>query len=235
MVFKRRTKRSYRQIAVETVYPRGGWMRAISYIFHRLRRLPDKPHRIARGVAAGIFVSFTPFFGFHLFIAAGLAWLMRGNMVAALLSTLVGNPLTFPVIMALSVELGNFLLHQPNTLHLPLIVRSFARASLELWDNARALASGREGHWESLRWFFQRIFWPYLVGGMVPGIACGVAGYYLSLPVVQAYQKRRAKKLRERVEKLRAVKAARAEAARAEAARAEAARAGHGQGAGQEG
>ena len=130
MVFKRRIKRTFRQIVVETVYPKGGWWRAISYIMHRLRRLPDKPHRIARGVAAGIFVSFTPFFGFHLFIAAGLAWLMRGNMVAALLSTLVGNPLTFPLIMTVSVDLGTYLLHEPGSLHLPVIVRAFARASV---------------------------------------------------------------------------------------------------------
>lgn len=215
MIFKRRIKRSVRQIVVETVYPKGGWWRAISYIVHRLRRLPDKPHRIARGVAAGIFVSFTPFFGFHLFIAAGLAWLMRGNMVAALLSTLVGNPLTFPLIMTVSVDLGSFLLHEPHTLHLPLIVRAFARASLELWDNFRALATGAPRHWESLEWFFGRVFWPYLIGGIVPGVMLGLVGYYLSLPLVGAYQKRRSKRLRERVEKLRAQKAARAEALRA--------------------
>lgn len=211
MVFKRRTKRSIRQTIVETVYPRGGWLRAISYIIHRLRRLPDKPHRIARGVAAGIFVSFTPFFGFHLFIAAALAWIMRGNMVAALLSTLVGNPVTFPLIMSVSVELGNWLLHEPNTMHLPQIVRYFTRASIELWDNMRALLTGGETHWQSLAWFFRRVFWPYTVGGIIPGIVLGLVGYYLSLPVVAAYQKRRSKRLRERVEKLRAARAARAE------------------------
>ncbi|MBI1220592.1 MAG: DUF2062 domain-containing protein [Rhodobacteraceae bacterium] len=214
MIFKRRIKRSVRQIVVETVYPKGGWWRAVTYIIHRLRRLPDKPHRIARGVAAGIFVSFTPFLGFHLFIAAGLAWLMRGNMVAALLSTLVGNPLTFPLIMTVSVDTGNFLLHEPNTLHLPMIVRAFARASLELWENSKALVVGGTQHWESLEWFFRRVFWPYLIGGIVPGVVLGLVGYYLSLPVVAAYQKRRSKRLRDRVEKLRALKLARAEALR---------------------
>ena len=221
MVFKRRIKRTFRQIVVETVYPKGGWWRAISYIMHRLRRLPDKPHRIARGVAAGIFVSFTPFFGFHLFIAAGLAWLMRGNMVAALLSTLVGNPLTFPLIMTVSVDLGTYLLHEPGSLHLPVIVRAFARASVELWENLQAMVIGGPRHWESLAWFFHRVFWPYMIGGIIPGVVLGLVGYYLSLPLVAAYQKRRGKRMRERVEKLRAQKAARSEALRARRAVAE--------------
>ena len=49
MVFKRRDRRSIWQILQETVYPRGGWARAASYISHRVRRLPDPPARIARG------------------------------------------------------------------------------------------------------------------------------------------------------------------------------------------
>lgn len=208
MVFKRRSKRSYGQIVVETVYPRGGWRRAISYIIHRLRRLPDEPHRIARGVAAGIFVSFTPFFGLHLLLGAGLAWLMRGNIVAALLGTLVGNPVTFPFIMALSVELGSTILHQPNTMDLPRVVSNFARASIEAWVNIRALFSGQETHWENLHWFLHVIFWPYVIGGIIPGIVSALVGYYLSLPVVLAYQKRRAKKRRERLEKIRRQRAA---------------------------
>ncbi|MDE3240469.1 MAG: DUF2062 domain-containing protein [Paracoccaceae bacterium] len=208
MVFKRRTKRSPGQIVLHAVYPPGGWGRAISYIVHRLRRLPDKPHRIARGVAIGIFVSFTPFFGLHLFISAGIAWLIGGNVFAALLATLIGNPLTFPLIMAIAVGIGNFLLDQPNTLHLPLIMSSFARASLEIWDNLAMIFTGGKAHWGNLLWFFDRIFWPYLVGGVVPGAVFGLIGYYLTLPIVGAYQKRRSKKLRERVEKLRAAKAA---------------------------
>ena len=195
------------------IYPPGGWIRAISYVIHRLRRLPDKPHRIARGIAAGIFVSFSPFFGFHFLIAAGLAWLMGGNMVAALLATFVGNPLTFPIIMTVSVELGGWLLGHPGGLPLHAIVGAFAGASVELWENLRAVFTAQPAHWTSLIRFFHRVFWPYLVGGIIPGIGAGLTGYYLSLPVIGAYQKRRQKKLRERIEKLRELKAARAEAA----------------------
>ncbi|HKK86405.1 MAG TPA: DUF2062 domain-containing protein, partial [Roseovarius sp.] len=93
MVFKRRDKRPLWKAVADFLWPRGGWTRAFHYVKHRLRRLPDPPHRIARGIFAGIFVTFSPFFGLHFFLAASLAWVMRGNIVASLLSTFVGNPL----------------------------------------------------------------------------------------------------------------------------------------------
>ncbi len=207
MVFKRRVKRSYGQIVVQTVYPRGGWLRAGSYIIHRLRRIPDKPHRIARGVFAGIFVSFTPFFGMHLLLAAGMSWAIGGNLVASLLATLISNPLTFPFIMEGSVGLGNYILHQPGDMHLGRIVGQFGRASAEVATNIRAIVLNDPMHWQHVDYFLAHVFWPFLIGGLVPGLIFGLSGYYLSLPLVAAYQKRRSKKLRDRIEKLRAMRA----------------------------
>src|SRR6056297_2377749 len=110
VVFKRRDKRPIWKAVADFFWPRGGWSRAFQYVRHRVRRLPDPPHRIARGIFAGIFVTFSPFFGLHFFLAAALAWIMRGNIVASLLSTFVGNPLTFVPIAAMSLQTGYFLL-----------------------------------------------------------------------------------------------------------------------------
>mgnify|MGYP003905738571 FL=1 len=64
MVFKRREPLGWLAWMREMVYPSGGFRRATRYVIHRMSRLPDEPHRIARGVFAGVFVSFTPLFGF---------------------------------------------------------------------------------------------------------------------------------------------------------------------------
>ena len=34
------------------IYPRGGFVRATRYVIHRMSRLPDEPHRIARYLEA---------------------------------------------------------------------------------------------------------------------------------------------------------------------------------------
>jgi uncharacterized protein (DUF2062 family) len=74
MVFRRRDRPSFLDRAREFFYPRRGWGRAIEYVSHRVRRIPDTPHRIALGFACGVFASFSPLFGLHFLYAAGLAW-----------------------------------------------------------------------------------------------------------------------------------------------------------------
>lgn len=205
MVFKRRTKRSYTQIVGEAFYPRGGWSRAIQYVKHRVRRLPDSAHSIARGVFAGVLVSFTPFFGLHFILAAVVAKIIRGNLLASLLATFVGNPLTFPFIGFVSLKLGHLILGSKydERAHASLL-KTFTSAGTELKDNVIALFTDANAQWGSLADFFRDVFLPYLVGGIAPGVIAGLVFYYLSEPVITAYQKRRRKKLKERYEKLRA-------------------------------
>ena len=203
-MFKRRTPKSYLRMLADWVYPKGGWGRAISYVLHRLRRLPDPPHRIARGVAAGVFVCYTPFFGLHFFLAAFLAFLMQGNIVAALLATFFGNPVTFPLIAAACLELGNWMLGTDYGLPLPMVFDAFTQATSQLWENFLAIFTPKVAHWDQLDRFYDQVFWPYLVGGLVPGVASGIAAYMLTRPAVAAYQRARIKRLKMRYQKRRA-------------------------------
>jgi uncharacterized protein len=215
MVFKRRNKRTVKDWLVASFYPRGGWTRAAYYVKHRLSRLPDEPHRIARGVFAGVFVSFTPLFGLHFLSAALIAMLMRGNVLAALMATFFGNPITFPIIAATSVELGNWLLGHGGAMHPMEIVSAFGQAGSELWTNITAIFTGEPAEWGRLKRFFFYVYLPYFIGGLAPGVTAALICYYLSLPLIAAYQKLRKKRLRDRAEKLRSMAAARLRAQQA--------------------
>ncbi len=186
----------------ESFYPKGGWRRASRYIVHRLRRLPDPAHKISRGIAAGVFTSFTPFFGLHFIVSAALAWLMRGNILAALLATFAGNPLTFPLIAAVSMEFGAFILGE-RPLPLPLVLGSFTEAANDLWRNFVAILTNDITQWAGLFRFWDRVFLPYLVGGFLPGIAAAIASYFLANPVIAAYQKARVTRMKKKFAKRR--------------------------------
>lgn len=212
MVFKRREKRTLWIAARDSVWPRGGWARALQYIKHRVNRLPDPPHRIARGIFAGILVSFTPLFGLHLGAAVALAWLLGGNLIAALIGTLAGNPLTFPVIALVSLKLGHLMLEGgPGRAPTGSVAEAFLAAGDDLRHNFIAIFTHERTEWAGLGQFFDSVFLPYLVGGLVPGIIAGLVGYYVTLPIVTAYQNRRRHQLKSRLEAIRARLAARRE------------------------
>jgi len=202
-VFKRRTRKGLWRTIAEFFYPRGGWRRSTSYVLHRLRRLPDTPHRICIGIAAGAFVSFLPLYGLHFLSAALMAWVLRGNILAALLGTFYGNPITFPIMAVSALELGAWLLGESGGMTFSAVTSAIGRASSELSHNLTAVFTGGTVHWGRLQAFWARVFLPFLVGGTLIGIPCSVAIYFAHLPLVRAYQRGRQKRLRQRFEEAR--------------------------------
>ena len=215
MIFKRRDPKPYLRAMVEFIWPRGGWARAFHYVRHRLRRLPDSPERIARGLWAGVFAAFTPFYGLHFFVAALGAKIMRGNIFAALMGTFFGNPLTYLPIGLAALKTGHWLLgtEMEAGAH-----RSFGGkfwdAGADLWNNLKAVLTGAQTDWHGLSVFYSEVFYPYLVGGIVPGVIAATITYYVSVPVIRAYQHRRKGVIKAKFEALKAKAAAKAEAKR---------------------
>ena len=169
MVFKRRTPRSWSNWAKQMVYPDGGFRRATQYVVHRMRRLPDRPHRIARGVFAGSFIGFLPLPGLQFLGAAGLNWLMRGNLLAALLATFNSNPITTPFFAVGAITLGHWVLGVQQPLSYDYIVNAFTHAGGDLWHNVRSIFTDDVAHWEGLQQFWHTIYLPYFIGALIPG------------------------------------------------------------------
>lgn len=170
-----------------------------------MRRLPGTPEEIGRGIFAGVFVVFTPLFGLHFIAAALLAYIMRGRILAALLATFVGNPLTYFPIAVISLRLGYVLLDIPRPPGLARnALESFNAATGDLWHNFKALFTPERAEWDGLIVFWDTVFLPWTVGGLLPGVFFGLVAYYLSVPVLRAYQARRSARLRKKMEKLRA-------------------------------
>lgn len=200
MVFKRRDRRSVLQVVRELFYPRGGWSRAFQYVKHRVRRLPDTPHKIARGIWAGVFASFTPFYGFHFITAALIALMLRGNILASAIGTFFGNPLTYIPIGIISLETGHFILGSKfEADERKTFARNFVDAGEDLWRNLMSLFTDDTPNWTNFLEFYRDVFIPYLVGGIVPGVIAATVCYYLTIPLVEAYQNRRRAKLKKRL------------------------------------
>ena len=211
MIFKRRDPKTFGRSMAELVWPRGGWARAFHYVKHRVRRLPDSPERIARGIWAGVFITFSPLFGFHFLGAVLVARLMKGNILASLMATFVGNPLTFVFITLASLKSGHWLLGtELEEGELRALSRKFADAGSDLWHNTLSIFSPEKMDWSGLAIFSRDIFYPYLMGGIVSGIFFATVAYYLAVPVLYAYQKRRRGLIKAKFEAIKAKSAAKA-------------------------
>lgn len=140
--------------------------------------LPDRPHAVAMGVACGIAVGFTPLYGVKTLLAFALAFLFRGNRLAAVLVVNLHDVLLpfMPLIFIAQYRLGDWLMGKEH--HESTMVKL-------TWSNWR----------ESLSWttFFNEGL-PLLLGSLAFGIVAAPIAYYLTLKALQKAQARTARK-----------------------------------------
>ncbi|MBC2859309.1 DUF2062 domain-containing protein [Stappia sp. 28M-7] len=182
MLFKRRDKPTHLERLRVAVWPRHSFARSARYFSKRVLRLTASPHAIAMGFAAGAFASITPFIGLHFLLSFVIAFIVGGNMVAAALGTVVGNPLTFPFIWASTYKVGSMIIYGE---------------AKEL--DHRAIDKHLDGGFleKSLDTLLPLIK-PMLVGAVPLGLLTATFFYFLVFYSVRAYQRTRRQKLSSR-------------------------------------
>ena len=142
--------------------------------------------------------------GLHFIVAAVLAMALRGNVLASLMGTFFGNPITFPFIATISYRTGQLFIDASATdgsFHG--IKAAIVDGFVGTWQSVLSIVGLSEPAWGQVEHFLSAVFLPYLIGGMIPGVVTGVVSYILARPLVAAYQKTR----RARLEKKRRKKA----------------------------
>jgi uncharacterized protein (TIGR03546 family) len=85
------------------------WKKRIKMIL----TLDSHPGHISAGLAVGVFISFTPFYGLHLLLAVVASFIFRLNKITCITGTWVNNPFTVVPVTVLSYKLGRALLGMP--------------------------------------------------------------------------------------------------------------------------
>lgn len=144
--------------------------RFISYYKIKLARLPGSNYAISSGFACGAMVSFTPLLGLHFFLAVAFAFLIRGNFIAALIGTFIGNPITFPFIWGLIYNVG---------------INTFDKANKNL---------NSEINIDMILNQTYEIFFPMLIGGTILAIPIWFITYLITYSFVSSYKNSKIKK-----------------------------------------
>ena len=141
----------------------------LSYYKLRLARLPASNYAISSGFACGSMVSFTPLLGLHFILAVIFAFLIRGNFIAALIGTVVGNPITFPFIWGLIYKVGTYV------------------------TNFQYVNIGREINFDMIINQTYEIFFPMLLGGIIIAPLVWIISYFIIYSFISSYKRRKNK------------------------------------------
>ncbi len=148
------------------------------FVFHTILHADDPPHRLAMGLAIGMFITFTPTVGFQMALVVFFAWLLRANKVVGLPLVWISNPATIVPIFYVCYRIGRLVLLQDGV-------------ESGWWDEIGHPA----GPWWSQAGFYWQRFMevaaPLWVGSLVVAALVGYATYYISYYAIYGYRMKR--------------------------------------------
>ena len=153
-----------------------------------LIRLRGTPQAIARGIAVGMVVAFTPTIGFQTLIALGAATLFNANRPVSIVPTWLTNPLTIPPIYAFTYYLGSFFWRGPDPAD---VSRAMIAATKELESLDLLAIRAQLGVFLDLG---LDVFMPMWIGGLIVGAVAAAITYPLTLRTVVRLREHRGRR-----------------------------------------
>lgn len=152
-----------------------GLVRLARLYYLRLLREPESAHRMALGLAIGVFWGLTPTIPVQTVLALGLAFFLRANKLGAVVGVWVTNPFTVPFLYPAFYYTGHFLL--------PFLANGGPPRAMDL----SSLIQASRG-----------VVIATMAGGLLWGLVFAPLTYYLAHKRLRRFQLWRAGKLREK-------------------------------------
>ncbi len=132
-------------------------MQRLNYkeVIKKILSLDDSPHKIALSFAVGVYISISPFLGFHTLLAILLSLIFKLNKVATITGSWINNPWTLAPVYYADLKIGCFVLNNEVNFN----IRPF---TLEHYLN-----SGKY------------VFFDILVGSIILGVAVSTVTYFV--------------------------------------------------------
>ncbi len=157
----------------------GRFRKRVAAVLH----LDEEPSRLAAGMAVGVFVGLTPFYGLHTLLALAVAFVFRLNKAATVTGAWINLPWFAPFIYGFCLTLGQAILSG-----------DFSRFS---WTSMGALAEGAGAYLRASPREHAGALWhavwdmlfvaskPLFVGTTLVGVVLAIATYFVTLEAVR--------------------------------------------------
>jgi uncharacterized protein (DUF2062 family) len=160
---------------------------AVRFVKFRVLHVDDSPHRIAMGVALGLFTAYLPPLMFHIILVLSLASILRANKFVALTFIWASNPFTFIPIYYPNYLLGRSILSwlRPEQR----LAASEIAAMFENFTFGKIVTGiSTPQFWSQLGSLTVQVGLEMTIGGIIIGGAVAVASYFGTRTLVQWYR-----------------------------------------------
>ncbi len=137
---------------------------------YELLSLNDSSRHIALSFAIGVFISVSPFLGFHTIAALLIAWIFRLNKIAIMVGAYTNNPWTFAPVYGFGLWIG---------LKLYGIKETMPDIS---WGNTKIM---------DIFNYLKPYFMPFIIGSLLLGLVAAAISYFAVEYAVQRFRKRK--------------------------------------------
>ena len=145
------------------------------FIYHNLLHADDPPHKLALGMAVGIFVALTPTVGVQMVIAGFLSWLLRANKAVSVAVVWISNPGTMVPIYWYCYRIGCAVLRVEPIGH-------------PWWSG---LTAPPNGWWPAIHFYWSRLVevaGPLWLGSFIAGGILAYFTYCAVYRVIRSYR-----------------------------------------------
>ena len=149
--------------------------------------LDEEPSRLAAGMATGVFIGVTPFYGLHTLLALAVAYVFRLNKAATITGAWLNLPWFAPFVYAFCLRLGEAVLTGDWSSFSPASIHGLA---------AYLRVSPRETAGTLYQMVWDMLFvasMPLFVGTTLVGLVLAVAAYFITLEAVRDVRRLRAR------------------------------------------
>jgi uncharacterized protein (DUF2062 family) len=153
--------------------------------------LDEEPSRLAAGMAAGVFIGLTPFYGLHTLLALLAAWVFGLNKAATITGAWLNLPWFAPFVYAFCLRLGEAVISGDWSSFSLASVLGLAESvggilQVSPWETAGTL-------WEAIWGMLFHASIPLFVGTTIAGLVLAVVAYFITLEAVRDVRRLRAR------------------------------------------
>lgn len=145
--------------------------RSVRERVHAVLHLDDPPRRIAAALAAGVFISCTPFYGLQTLLALAVATVLRLNRAVTVTGAWLNLPWFAPLIYGAALWVGGLMLPDEQ--------------GVDAVEVAAILHAPESFSWVKVLETLRGVSAALLVGTTVVGAVAGLATYVVALGVIR--------------------------------------------------